>query len=116
MCIRDSVQPVPLGLEEIQEKILDRDTVLLEYSLGEERSFVWAVTPDAIKSFELPKRAVIEPAARRVYDLLTARTISLPKETLEQRRQRLELADAEYVKASAVLSRMILGPVSYTHL
>jgi CHAT domain-containing protein len=106
------VQPVPLGLEEIQEKILDRDTLLLEYSLGEERSFVWAVTPEAIKSFELPKRAVIEPAARRVYELLTARTISLPKETLEQRRQRLELADAEYVKASAILSRMILGPVA----
>ena len=106
------VQPVPLGLEEIQEKILDRDTVLLEYSLGEERSFVWAVTPDAIKSFELPKRAVIEPAARRVYELLTARAISVPKETLEQRRQRLELADADYVNASAILSRMILGPVA----
>ena len=106
------VQPVPLGLEEIQEKILDRDTLLLEYSLGEERSFVWAVTPDTIKSFELPKRAVIEPAARRVYDLLTARTINVPKETLEQRRQRLELADAEYVKASAILSQMILGPVA----
>ncbi|HYV14015.1 MAG TPA: CHAT domain-containing tetratricopeptide repeat protein [Pyrinomonadaceae bacterium] len=89
------VRPVPLGLEEIQEKILDQDTLLLEYSLGEERSFVWAVTPDAIKSFELPKRAVIEPAARRVYDLLTTRTIN-----------------AEYAKASAILSRMILGPVA----
>jgi len=106
------VQPVPLGLEEIQGKILDSDTLLLEYSLGEERSFVWAVTPDTIKSFELPKRAVIEPAARRVYDLLTARTISVPKETLEQRRLRLELADAEYAKASAILSQMILGPVA----
>jgi CHAT domain-containing protein/lipoprotein NlpI len=89
------VRPVPLGLEEIQEKILDRDTLLLEYSLGEERSFVWAVTPDTIKSFELPKRTVIEPAARRVYDLLTARTIN-----------------AEYAKASAILSQMILGPVA----
>lgn len=106
------VQPVPLRLEEIQEKILDQDTLLLEYSLGEERSFVWAVTPDAIRSFELPKRAVIEPAARRVYETLTARTISVAKETLEQRRERLELADAEYAKASAILSRMILGPVA----
>jgi len=88
------VRPTPLGLEEIQEKILDHDTLLLEYSLGEERSFVWAVTPDAIKSFELPKRAVIEPAARRVYELVTART------------------GAEYAKASAILSRMILGPVA----
>ncbi len=89
------VRPTPLAVEEIQEKILDRDTLLLEYSLGEERSFVWAVTPDAIKSFELPKRAVIEPAAQRVYELLTARTIN-----------------AEYAKASATLSQMILGPVA----
>lgn len=88
------VRPVPLGLDEIQEKILDRDTLLLEYSLGEERSFVWAVTPDAIKSFELPKRSVIEPTARRVYELVTART------------------NAEYAKASAILSQMILGPVA----
>jgi len=106
------VQPVPLKLDEIQEKILDRDTLLLEYSLGEEKSFVWAVTPDSIKSFELPKRAVIEPAARRVYELLTARPVNVPQETLEQRRQRLDLVDAEYAKASAVLSRTILGPVA----
>lgn len=88
------VKPTPLGLEEIQEKILDRDTLLLEYSLGEERSFVWAVTPNTIKSFELPKRTVIEAAAKRVYELVTART------------------DAEYAKASAILSQMILGPVA----
>jgi len=106
------VQPVPLKLEEIQDKILDRDTLLLEYSLGEEKSFVWAVTPDSIKTFELPKRAVIEPAARRVYELLTARSVDIPKETLEQRRKRLELVDAEYAKASATMSRTILGPVA----
>src|SRR5689334_909640 len=106
------VQPVPLKVEEIQQHILDRDTLLLEYSLGEERSFVWAVTPDSIRALELPKRAVIEPAARRVYELLTARTVNVPKERLEQRRRRLQLADAEYASASAILSRMILGPVA----
>jgi CHAT domain-containing protein/Tfp pilus assembly protein PilF len=106
------VQPVPLGLEQIQQNILDRDTLLLEYSLGEERSFVWAITPESIRVFELPKRAVIEPAAKRVYELITARTVSVAKETLEQRRQRLQLADAEYANASTALSRMILGPVA----
>jgi CHAT domain-containing protein len=106
------VQPLPQKLEEIQQNILDRETLLLEYSLGEERSFLWAVTPDSIKTIELPKRAVIEPAARRVYESITARTINVPRETLEQRRQRLQLADAEYTSASAILSRMILGPVA----
>jgi CHAT domain-containing protein/Tfp pilus assembly protein PilF len=106
------VQPVPLNLDEIQQKIVDRETLLLEYSLGEERSFVWAVTPDSVKTFELPKRAQIESAATQVYELLTARTVYLPKETLAQRRHRLELADSEYSRAAAILSRMILGPVA----
>lgn len=106
------VQPVPLTLEEIQQKVLDPDTLLLEYSLGEAKSFLWAVTPESIKTYELPKRATIEPVAKRVYELLTARNARVAQETLEQRRQRLELADAEYAKAAANLSQMLLGPVA----
>src|SRR5262249_18615037 len=87
-------QPVPLTLKEIQTELLDQDTLLLEYALGEGRSFLWAVTPTSIKSFELPKRAEIEPAARRVYELLTARNQKLASETSEQRRKRLQQVDA----------------------
>jgi CHAT domain-containing protein len=57
-------QPQPLGLKEIQQ-LLDPDTVLLEYSLGDGRSFLWAVTPTSSYSYELPKRADIDKAARR---------------------------------------------------
>ena len=106
------VQPVPLKLEETQQRVLDADTLLLEYSLGEERSFLWAVTPDSLKTYELPKCAIIEPLARRVYELLTARNQKVLNETLEQRRQRLELADAEYPKAAAKLSEVLLGPAA----
>lgn len=106
------VQPVPLGLRETQTQVLDADTLLLEYSLGEERSYLWAVASDSIKSFELPKRSVIEPEARHVYELLTARNQTVPNESLTQRRQRLELSEAEYAKAAASLSQMLLGPVA----
>ncbi|HEX7330636.1 MAG TPA: CHAT domain-containing tetratricopeptide repeat protein [Pyrinomonadaceae bacterium] len=106
------VQPVPLTAEEIQRKVLDTDTLLLEYSLGEEKSFVWAVTPESINAYELPKRAAVESVARRVYELLTVRNASVAKETLEQRRRRLELADAEYSQATSNLSQMLLGPVA----
>ena len=117
--IRDSspqyaalVQPAPLKLEETQKRVLDADTLLLEYSLGEEKSFLWTVTPDTFHTYELPNRKTIEPLARRVYELLTARNQSVPNETLEQHRHRLESADAEYAKASASLSQMILGPAA----
>jgi hypothetical protein len=66
-------QPLPLTLEEIQTQVLDADTLLLEYSLGAERSYLWAVTQTSVESFTLPGRGEIETAARRVYQLLDAR-------------------------------------------
>ncbi|HEX5718318.1 MAG TPA: CHAT domain-containing tetratricopeptide repeat protein [Thermoanaerobaculia bacterium] len=62
-------QPRPWKAAEIQSELLDRDTLLLEYRLGEERSFLWAVTPDSLATFELPRRAVIEEAAILAGDL-----------------------------------------------
>ncbi len=85
---------------------------MLEYSLGEDRSFVFAVTPTSLQAFELPKRAEVERAARRVYDLLTARNHSVKGETEEQARKRWTQAEEAYPKAAEELSRMILGPVA----
>ncbi len=53
-------QPSPLGLAEIQTSVTDDSTLLLEYSLGEKRSYLWAVTATSFSSYELPSRAVIE--------------------------------------------------------
>ena len=106
------VQPSPLMLAEIQRQVLDPDMLLLEYFLGTERSFAWAVTKDSIKYFELPSRAEIERASRRVYELLTARNVQVAGETLQQRRARVRLADDEFATASAALSKMIVGPVA----
>jgi len=103
---------VPLSLKEIQTQVLDDQTVLLEYSLGNEKSFLFVVTPNSIKSFELPKRATIEDAARGVYDSLTARNKIVPNETPEQKLSRVAGADAEYSQAAAALSQMLLGPAA----
>jgi len=104
--------PQPLSLAEIQRQALDEETLLLEYSLGEKRSFLWAVTPTSFVSFVLPKRAVIEAAAQRVTGLLTARNQRRPFETDDEKKSRVALADAEYPLAAAALSRMLLGPVA----
>ncbi|MEG4093203.1 CHAT domain-containing protein, partial [Microcoleus sp. Pol12B4] len=56
-------QPQPLTLPEIQKQILDENTILLQYSLGLNRSYLWVVTSTALTSYELPKRADIETAA-----------------------------------------------------
>jgi len=102
-------QPVPLTVKEIQNEVLHDDTLLLEYALGEERSFLWAVTPTSIHSFELPRRSEIERVARRFYDVLTGRNNAVANESLRQRSNRLARAEAEYPKISAELGRMLLG-------
>jgi len=103
-------QPQPLSLKEIQQ-MLDPETLLLEYALGEERSYVWAVTPDTLSSFELPGRAEIEATARRVYESLTERNRGARGETAAARRERIRKADAQYTTSAAVLSGMILRPL-----
>jgi CHAT domain-containing protein len=103
-------QPLPLSLKDIQTRVLDSETLLLEYSLGEERSFLWAITQDSISTFELPKRQDVEVAARKVYELVTERNRVIKEETLAQRRLRVARSDEEYQRAASVLSDMILQP------
>ncbi len=104
-------QPQPLGLKEIQQE-LDPNSLLLEYALGEERSYVWVVTTDSLKTYQLPKRDEIEKLARRVSDSLVSRSVVRSLETTGQRRARIAAADAEFERASNELSRMILAPAA----
>jgi len=103
-------QPQPLGLKEIQQQ-LDAQSLLLEYALSDEKSYLFAVTPTSIKSFELPGREAIDKAARLVYELLQSRQ-ARRGETQKERQSRLAAADAAYPAAAAALSRMVLGPVA----
>ncbi|HEX8774711.1 MAG TPA: CHAT domain-containing protein [Pyrinomonadaceae bacterium] len=100
----------PLDLKEIQMRLLDDNTLLLEYALGDERSYVWAVSKTSITGYELPKRDEIEDAAREFYKLLTAPQ-QTTEEDIQQRRVRLLQSAAQYPKQAALLSRMILGPL-----
>ncbi len=105
-------QPTPSSLEEIQQQTLDADTLLLEYALGDEKSYLWAVTSSSMKSFELPPRGEIEAATRRVHQLLTARNRRIKFEATDERQARIARADAEFPKAAEALSQILLNPVA----
>jgi CHAT domain-containing protein/tetratricopeptide (TPR) repeat protein len=105
-------QPLPLAVDEIQQHVLDADTLLLEYSLGDERSYVWAVSKTSITSFELDGRVVIEQAAKRFYELLTARNRRVAGETASQRDARLLQAAVDCQQAAERLSQLVVGPVA----
>ena len=63
----DLVKPQPLTLPEIQRQVLDQDTVLLQYALGDEQSYLWVVGSGAgqFQSYTLPGQAEITTAANR---------------------------------------------------
>jgi tetratricopeptide (TPR) repeat protein len=105
------IYPQPVTLEDIQTKILDQDQMLLEYSLGEERSYLWAVTPTSVDSYVLPKRAEIEADAERVRTLLTARNKLVKGETDFGTMGRVRRADTDYYPAAMALSQTLLGQV-----
>jgi len=105
-------EPQPLNVKQIQNEVLDKDTMLLEYSLGDERSYVWAVTTDSVKTYELPKRSEIEQSVREVYEAMTARSTYVRGELKGQREKRIAAADAKLPEAAAKLSQMVLGPVA----
>ncbi|WP_404783556.1 tetratricopeptide repeat protein [Altericista sp. CCNU0014] len=57
--------PQPLTLSQIQQQVLDKDTLLLQYSLGADQSYLWAVTANGIQTYILPKQATLEAAAKK---------------------------------------------------
>jgi CHAT domain-containing protein len=67
--------PEVLTAEQMQAR-LDTDTVLLQYTLGREASYVWAVTRDGVAVIGLADRARIEAAVRRVLAGLQASGIA----------------------------------------
>ena len=103
--------PQPLGLKEIQQQ-LDSETVLLEYALGNERSYLWVITPDSLKSFALPRRQEVEQVARQVSESLVARSIVKSLEAPAQRRARIAEGDLKFQQAAAELSQMVLAPAA----
>ncbi|WP_348539911.1 MULTISPECIES: tetratricopeptide repeat protein [Spirulina sp. CCY15215] len=56
--------PQPLTLQQIQQQVLDDDTLLLKYDLGAEHTYLWLVSKNDISSYELPPETEIVAAAQ----------------------------------------------------
>ena len=94
---KELTAPDPLNLSQIQQSLLDPDTLMLVYFLGNERSFLWEVSRKQVTSYVLPSREVIERAAKEYYELLSRES---------------SRAAAFRQEAGERLSRMLLAPVA----
>ncbi len=100
-------RPQPLVTAEIQSQILDENTLLLEYALGEKQSRLWLVSRTAFSGHALPPRAEIEAAAKKVYDLMTARQQASSPDSPAK----IKEAEDQLPGEAARLSNLLLGPV-----
>lgn len=55
----DLEYPEPLSLLDVQQKVLGKNDLLLEYSLGDENSYLWAITRENSYIFQLPNQKEI---------------------------------------------------------
>ncbi|MEM7356707.1 MAG: CHAT domain-containing protein, partial [Acidobacteriota bacterium] len=95
----DSAQLMPGAVQSLDPRsLLDPQTVLLEFALGEERSFLWWVSQAGVEMFPLAGREVIEDFAQQASRLL--------QQSGERRaRGQLELVLSQ-------LSQLLLAPVA----
>jgi CHAT domain-containing protein/tetratricopeptide (TPR) repeat protein len=85
-------EPRALGVEDIAG-LLDPGTLLLEYSLGEDRSYLWEIAAGSLRGFLLPPQREIEALARRLHEELST----------------LEAGAGHRTDAAGELSRILLG-------
>ena len=100
------IEPRTLSIGDVQAELPDASTALIEFWMGNERSYAWLITKSESRGVELPPASEIESLARRAYKALNARnTSNAQDEPMEQRKQRLAAADREFERLSQELSR-----------
>ncbi|CCQ69688.1 hypothetical protein CWATWH0402_3461 [Crocosphaera watsonii WH 0402] len=91
-----------LTLQKMQQEILDSDSLLLEYSLGKEQSYLWVVSSNSIQGYKLPSREEIEAKARPF-----RKSIKTPPDSFESSETK-----AEKLKNAQSLSNILLGNIA----
>jgi CHAT domain-containing protein/tetratricopeptide (TPR) repeat protein len=109
--------PTAWELRQIQEQVIvDDQTLLLEYSLGLDRSYVWAITKNDLKSYELAPLNQINEAAQKVYKLLKTSDTGENASELAQATRELSQLVISPVTAELNKNRLIIvadGPLHY---
>ncbi len=105
----DLKYPEPLTLSQVQQQVLDSDTILLQYALSDKQSYLWLVTKDGYQTYTLPPKAEIEKTAETFVQIIErssdCQTAGDPQ-ACQRRNQELILPHGQ------TLYQQILAPVS----
>jgi len=115
-----------LTLDEVQRRVLDDETALLEYSLGEQSSYLWVITRQNVALFKLPAGSTIDQLAmdfraQLIPARLQRRNVGIDVPTADQQRglglgtaaPGLNATDtAAFSKASHALYKVAFAPAA----
>jgi len=111
----------PLSLADVQQKVLDSSTVLLEYSLGNDASYLFAVTSSNVSLYKLPRRSDVEKLATDfraalIPPKLQRRIVGIDIAADQQRGLGIVQGPSEdlapFVTASNALYKIVIEPVA----
>lgn len=68
----DLHSPEPFDLQRVRREVLDERTLLIEFLVGEEKSFLWAISKNESRMVTLPGRAEIERQVKRYRQVITS--------------------------------------------
>ncbi len=90
--------PTLLSARDVQQQVVDDGSTLLQFFVGEEKSFAWVVSKDAVAAHVLPGRDRLDTLVRTYRDAL-----ALERRTPE--------SDRAAAAAGAALADVLLGPL-----
>jgi CHAT domain-containing protein len=102
-----------LTLKQVQAEIEGDDTVLLEYALGEEKSYVWAIDQHQITSYELPQLERIRRLVAIFLETLVPAQLRAG-DSASTYQVRVREADRANERYAHQLSRLLLAPITVT--
>ncbi|MEO5819205.1 MAG: CHAT domain-containing protein [Vicinamibacteraceae bacterium] len=106
------MRPQAVSVDALRRDVIDADTVLLEYAIGESRGWLFALTSTGLESFEVAGRTTLEPSVRAALSAMTARQARDPRLTAAAWRTAVAAQDASLGQALDALGRQLLGPVA----
>jgi CHAT domain-containing protein len=101
--------------QQIRGELLDRETALVEYFLGRDRSYAWVLTRGGISFVALPARESIETAARTLHELSGAGDQRKTRHAVERAADRLASLILHPLPIPRSTRRLVIVPDGALH-
>ena len=106
----DGLKDMICGLDEFQEQIVEEGTILLEYLLGDDRSYLLSLTSQAAKLSVLPSRGKIERSLRAYLKVISEVSIGERSLFIASKRVGREIIPPEIISGLSDFKAIIVIP------